>query len=54
MDNTHEFVDFNIVNLLHKCRKLDSLTLNAVILISTIETICNLQSERKIGKFCLK
>ncbi|CAG2225252.1 F-box only protein 39-like [Mytilus galloprovincialis] len=47
LDNNHEFVDDNVLALLQKCKKLNQLTLNANVVVSTIRAICLLRSEKK-------
>ncbi|XP_061198394.1 F-box only protein 39-like [Saccostrea echinata] len=48
LDNTHEMVDEEILQLVKTCKCLRDLTLNAVILVSTVREIMELQRERKI------
>ena len=51
LDNNHEFVDDNVLALLQKCKKLNQLTLNANVVVSTIRAICLLRSEKKTSKY---
>jgi hypothetical protein len=53
LDNIREMVDEEILLLVKTCKRLRDFTLNAVILVSTIQEIMELQKERKIGKALL-
>uniref|UniRef100_A0A8W8K1B8 Uncharacterized protein n=1 Tax=Magallana gigas TaxID=29159 RepID=A0A8W8K1B8_MAGGI len=48
LDNNHETVDEEIFAMVTSCKHLKDFTLNAVILIPTIQQIMELQRERKI------
>lgn len=50
LDNNHEIVDHEIINLVNNCRNLKELSINAIISIATVEQICELQKEGKIGE----
>ncbi|KAK3084259.1 hypothetical protein FSP39_010761 [Pinctada imbricata] len=49
MDNNHEIVDEALLALLGRCKLLRELTLNAVVMVPTIEVIMHLITERKIN-----
>ena len=51
LDNNHEIVDHEILNLVINCKKLRELSINAIISIATVEQLCELQREHKIGKY---
>lgn len=51
LDNNHELVDENLLRLLQRCKNLQHLTLNAIIVVGTARDICQLQSEKKISKY---
>ncbi|XP_033749084.1 F-box only protein 39-like [Pecten maximus] len=46
-DNNQEFVDDAVVHLVNKCKRLFDLSLNASVLLSTIETVLEQVDERK-------
>jgi hypothetical protein len=50
LDNTDELVDEEFLVLVTSCKLLRDVTLNAVILVPTIQQIMQLQQQRKIGK----
>ena len=49
LDNNRESVDDNIVMMVRECKGLKELYLNAVLSVATIDEICELQTDRKIG-----
>lgn len=49
LDNNHETVDEEILLMVTSCKFLRDLTINAVVLIPTIQQIMELQRERKIS-----
>jgi len=48
-DNCHESIDEALLNMLPRCRRLETLTLEATLQIQTIDAIYRLQREYKTG-----
>ena len=51
LDNNHEIVDHELINLVNNCKNLKELSVNAIISVATVEQLCELQREEKIGEF---
>ena len=50
LDNTAEFIDTQLMALVTRCKRLRELNVNAMISVHTVEAICELLRDRKIGK----
>ena len=53
LDNTQEIVDHQFLNLVTKCKKLKELSINALISMQTVETLCEMVRERKCCMYSL-
>jgi hypothetical protein len=51
-DNHEFFFDEELIFLVEKCKKLKVLEVNCTLCVPTVERICKLQQEGKIGKRC--
>ena len=50
LDNINESIADSLVTLVTSCRTLRHLFVNAVLSVDTIDDICTMQIERKLGK----